>query len=271
MKKGLGLAVVLGAVLTIGGAARQDVPAVTENHGGFAFPNPAGTEIIVVHDIARPAEIHTAICAGRMMPVRFVRRQFATSAHGDRDSPEQFADLTGTVFEIVGERTEPQDTCFVAADSLVQNAELLPIQPSDRPAECTPGERRGFAALRQRRIKSCWSLARIRPRGLIGLVEYDRIGRSALASVIVLTSDRGISADFPAEYRGEGEEVWRAGDGGGFSPDGFHLPFIIRRTGTYVVAVDWEAEEGHSLSLYESRPQAATRQLIHDYWYRAPR
>jgi hypothetical protein len=265
------LRLIVAAVLTIGTFSSQDLPAVTESHGGFGFPNVAGTEIIVLHDIPHGTELRTAICGGRSLSVRFVRHQAVTGARPDRESPRQFDRLEGTVFQFLAPGARPEDTCFVAADGLLEDAELLRVDQFSTPAECTRTERRRFAALRERPIKACWSIAAVRPQGLIGVVEYARVGRDALASLIVMSKEREISIDFPAEYRGEGEDTWRAGDVGEFSPDGFRVPFIIRRSGTYFVAVDWGAEEGNSLSLYASERQTPARQLIHDYWYRAPR
>jgi hypothetical protein len=263
------LALVFAAVLATAAVPGQDLPAVTESHGAFGFPNVSGTEIIVRHDVPRASELRTAICAGRRMPIRFVRHQTATGA-ADRDSPPYFDSLEGTVFQIDGQVARPEDTCFVATDSLLENAELVLVQARSEPAACTRTDRQRFAAVRDRPMRACWSIAAVQRQGVIGAVEYVRVGRDALASPIVVTDDRVMPIDFPAKHTG-GEEMWRAGDGGEFSPLGFRVPFIIRRAGTYVIAVDWGADEGNSLTLYAMEPGAPARQVINDYWYRAPR
>lgn len=102
---------IVAAILGIPGIPTQDVPAVTERHGAFGFPNVPGTEIIVLHDIPRASELRTAICAGRRLAIRFVRRQAGTDA-ADRESPQFFDTLEGTVFQIVGQIAHPEDTCF---------------------------------------------------------------------------------------------------------------------------------------------------------------
>jgi hypothetical protein len=263
--------ILITAVLMIGAAARQEVPPVTESHGAFGFPNLAGTEIIVLHEMPRAAELRTAICAGRSLSVRFERRQMPTGARADRQSPREFDRLAGTVFRVLGPGVRPDDVCLVGADSLLESAELLRVRAFSKPAECSRAERRRFAAVRERPITACWSVAAVPSLGRIGVAEYVRVGRDALASLIVVTGERAVVIDFQAEYRGEGEEMWRAGDGGQFSPAGFSVPFIIRRAGSYFVAVDWGAEEGKSLSLHASEPGTPGRKVIADYWYRAPR
>jgi hypothetical protein len=261
---------IVAAILGIRGIPTQDVPAVTDSHGAFGFPNVPGTEIIVLHDMARASELRTAICGGRRVSIRFARRQAGTGA-ADRDSPQSFDTLNGTVFQIAGETVRPEDTCFVATDSMIETAEILQVRALSDPAECTVTQRRRLAAVRDRPTRACWAIAALRQEGFIGVVEYVRAGPDALASLIVVTNNRVMPIDFPAKYRGDGEELWRAGDGGEFSPLGFRVPFIMRRAEVYFIAVDWGADEGNALSLYAWAPGAPARQVINDYWYRAPR
>jgi len=98
-----------------------------------------------------------------------------------------------------------------------------------------------------------------------------RLGQDALASLIVLTADGRLTIDFPATYRGGGEDLWRVDDGGVFSPEGISVPFVVRRDKIYLVGVDWRGPEGRSLSLYAVSPGARAQQVLADYWYRAPR
>jgi hypothetical protein len=57
------LTLIAAAVLMIGAVSRQDLPAVTESHGAFGFPNLGGTEIIVLHEIPqRRGASHSHLC-----------------------------------------------------------------------------------------------------------------------------------------------------------------------------------------------------------------
>ena len=265
------LPLIVATSLMIGAVSTQDVAAVDPNYGAFAFPNVKGTELIVVHEIPNAAELRTAICGGQLISVRFVRRQTISDKATGRQSPEEFDHLAGTVFQVVGRSVAAARTCFVAAESLLSNAELYPVRAFSSPAKCSITEQRRVAALRERAIRACWSVAAVQGHGLVSVVEYVREGTEALASLIVVTNERAIAIDFPAKYRGEGEEMWRAGDGGEFSPDGFNVPFVVRRGRSYFIALDWGAEEGNSLKLYSLDSGSPVRQAISDYWYRAPR
>src|SRR2546423_9664193 len=256
-------------VLLVVGVLSQNFPAVTDSYGAFGFLNLTGTEIIVLHDVPHADELRTAVCGGRSLSIRFVRRQ--TVAGADRDVPEEFDHLDGTIFRVLEQGATAQDACFVATDSLLQNAEVLPVRASSSPAPCASDEQRRFAAVRERRMKSCWSLAAVQPDGAVGVAEYVPLGPHALASLIVVSTERGMVVDFPAEYKSDGEDLWRADDAGEFTPDGFAVPFMIRRAGTYFIPVAWSGSEGVSLSLFALDSDGPGRRVVSDYWYRAPR
>lgn len=257
--------------LAIGSVSMQDLPAVDPGYGAFAFPNVAGTELIVVHEVPNAAAFRTAVCGGQLLSVRFVRHQTVSGQSADREWPNAFDHLEGAIFQIVGRRVPSTNNCFVAADSLLENAELLPVRAFSEPVACSAAERRRAAALHKRTIRACWSVAKVPQHGLVSVVEYARAGADGLASLIVVTNERTIAIDFHAKYNGDGQEMWRAGDDGRLSPDGINVPFVVRRGHTYIIALDWGAEEGNALTLYSSEPGVPARMVISDYWYRAPR
>jgi hypothetical protein len=257
------------SVFLVAGFLGQELPATIDGYGAFGFPNLTGTEIIVLHDVPRADELRTAVCGGRSFPIRFDHRQPVTGA--DRDLPEQFDHLDGTVFRVLEQGAVPDDTCLLVSDALLKGAELLPVHAASSPAPCAEDEQHRFRALRERQMKACWSLASLQPQGIIGAAEYVRVGRNALASLIVAPSERDILLDFPAEYNIDGQDLWRPDDGGEFAPDGFAVPFIIRRGESYLIPVTWGGREGLSLSMFASDADAPARRVISDYWYRSPR
>lgn len=263
------LMTMLAPALLAAGTLGQDFASPLDAYGAFGFPNLTGTEIIVLHDVPHADELRTAVCGGRMFPIRFVRRQPVIDA--DRDVPEQFDRLDGTVFRLLEQGVTPEDTCVIATEALLKDAEVLPVHASSSPVPCAEDEQHRFGALRARRMKGCWSLAAVEPQGIVGVAEYVRLGRDALASLIVASSERGILLDFPAKYDSDGQDLWRADDGGEFAPGEFAVPFIIRRAGTYFIPVAWGGSEGISLSMFESDPDGPARRVISDYWYRSPR
>jgi hypothetical protein len=249
----------------------MSAPAASDRYGAFAFPNAAGTELLIRHQLPDPERLHTAVCGARKVAVRFVRRQTAGQEHA-RDTPDEFSRLEGTVFHVLNARLDPKSTCFIAEDALLAGAVLLPITGSAKPTTCTPDDQRRAAALRTRAIKSCWKLAALPAQGLIAAIEYERAGRDALASVIVLGGrNRNVLIDFPAEFTADGDDLWRVEDGGHLLPERFAIPFVLRQANAVMVPLAWGGVEGVALHVYAAEGSAPARDVISDYWYRAPR
>jgi hypothetical protein len=109
------------------------------------------------------------------------------------------------------------------------------------------------------------------PGKQIALLEFDRRGKDALASLVFVDGTRTIFADYPAEFQGAGQDLWRADDGGVLSPEGFHIVCALQRGDWYALGVAWGGAEGRSLSLWISEGRERFTEVINDYWYQAPR
>lgn len=82
---------------------------------------------------------------------------------------------------------------------------------------------------------------------------------------------RTVFADLAAEFRGEGQSLWRVDDGGVLSPDGLRIVCVLQRGDSYALGTDWAGAEGHVLSLWISEGSARFTKVINDYWYQAPK
>jgi hypothetical protein len=104
----------------------------------------------------------------------------------------------------------------------------------------------------------------------VALLEFDRRGKDALASLVFVDGTRTIFADYQAEFRGAGQDVWRVDDGGVLSPEGLKIVCALQRGGWYALGVTWPGAEGQSLSLWISEGSERFTKVISDYWYQAP-
>jgi hypothetical protein len=104
----------------------------------------------------------------------------------------------------------------------------------------------------------------------VALLEFARRGKDALASLVFVDGARTMFADYPAEFRREGEDLWRADDGGVLSPEGFQLVCALRRGGWYALGIAWSGSEGQSLSLWISDGSERFTKVVNDYWYQLP-
>ena len=249
-------------------ALALQAPAASDDYGAFGFPNPAGTEIIVVADARAADRLRTAICAGEVLAVRFARRQEGGDAN--RQGPEQFARLKGHVFRVVTGRATAT-ACLLVPNALMESVRVVRTQPLE-PQKCGESDERRLGTLRPRKVAACWTAGTVTPVGTISILEYARAGSDALASVMVEIGGRALSIDLPAKYVKDGDDLWRVDDGGKLQAEGIAIPFLIRRGNVVLIPMLWAGSESLSVSLFVSEEKGIqTRQVLADSWYRAPR
>ena len=192
-----------------------------------------------------------------------------------RQSPKVFDRLAGSVFTVlrgtIGQGSQTGEvSCFLASDALRSSATWLPAKRPDASRECSSDVRRRLASSRNRPVIRCWPLAALPGNRRVVVAEFVRQGKDALASVVLIDRDRTAFADYPATFEREGQDLWRADDGGVLSPEGFSIVFVLQHGQTYVLGVSWAGSEGQSLALFVSKPGNRFTQVISDYWYQAP-
>jgi hypothetical protein len=247
----------------------QESPAAAMQYGVFGFPDPSGARLITVPSLLRPAGLHTALCSGtRRFSVRFERRQTEREGYNGRRTPDNFDNLDGVIYAVLQGRIEPNAICFLAVDRFLSSAALLPAEPPAASNDCDPDARRRIASSRSRLAVSCRLLTKPQGDTRLVLVEFARQNNDALASVVLIDRDRASFADYPAVFRGEGQDLWRVGDGGVLS--GLEVVFLVKRGNFYAMGIEWSAEEGALLALFVTVRDHQFRRVIEDYWYRAP-
>jgi dienelactone hydrolase len=261
----------------------QALPNATDAHGGFGLPDQRGGRLILVtsesdrdraltHDtptLARPELLKTALCSGgRRAAVQFERRQVG-SANDGREDGRNFDTLAGSVYAVVGNTVDTGEPCFLASEPLLAGSTVLSIAAPEGSGACVqPGR---FGTLRDRPVVHCWPLARLGPEAQVALLEFERRGKDALASLVVVDGSRTVFADFPAEFQGAGQDLWRVDDGGVLSPEGIKIVCALQRGSWYALGTAWAGAEGQLLSLWISEGSDRFGKVINDYWYQAPR
>lgn len=279
IRAGLSASYLCFMIGVVGRTQVQNVPSATDAHGGFGFRDQMGARLLLLpnHDgsevdlqnLARPELLKTALCAGgRRFSVQFERRQIEGAGNNGRQTSYNFDKLAGSVFTVLGQKVPPEATCFLASDPLLAGSTVLGIVAPVGSGACVQRDR--FAALRSRSVTHCWPLARMAPGKDVALLEFERRGKDALASLIVVDGTRTMFADYPAEFRGEGQELWRVDDGGVLSPRDFEIVCALRRGNWYALGIGWHGAEGQSLSLWISEGSERFTKVINDYWYQAP-
>jgi hypothetical protein len=248
----------------------QDLPSATPQHGSFAFPNSAGTQLLATSDLAQPASLHTALCnGGRRLKVELERRQNERANDG-RQWAANFDKLAGAIFRIPEDKVDESAGCFLASDALLSSATVLPATPDSKHTACEAGLRSRIASSRSRQVSNCSTIATLAEGKRLILVEFERRGKDALAAIALVDGERMTFADYPAVFSGNGESLWRVDDGGRISPDDFRIVFLLQKGTGYTMGVEWLGAEGESLGVFVSAGDNRFTQVIEDSWYRSP-
>ena len=196
-----------------------------------------------IQNLAQPELLNVALCSGgRRFPVQFAHRQAEREGNNGRQTPYNFDNLAGSVFTILTGSVDPAATCFLASESLLARSTLLSIAAPEGSGACL--QRGRFATLRDRPVIHCWPIARMAPEKQVALLEFDRRGKDALASLVFVDGTRTIFADYLAEFRGARQDLWKVDDGGVLSPEGFKIVCALQRGGWYALGVAWPGGEG---------------------------
>jgi hypothetical protein len=249
--------------------AQSAAPAPRVSYGAFALPDRSGSRLLLVSEVDEPERLRTALCHGRALPVQFERHQDAQPSDSPRVTADQFDRLSGGLFTVTSGRASDASACFLATEPFLAGRKALPVQPPTGTGACAP--RAKWAVLRKRAVVRCWPLARLGARAKrLALVEFEPLGRDALASLVFADGDRATFVDYPAEYDEPGASVWRVDDGGEVSPDAFEIVFVLQRGAWTALGVSWSGAEGAALAVSISERGEPFREVLSEYWYQAP-
>jgi hypothetical protein len=111
----------------------------------------------------------------------------------------------------------------------------------------------------------------VAPSGVrVNIIEFSRLLTHALAALVVIDGDRRMYVDYPAEFKGPGDDLWRVDDGGEIHAQGFQVVFLMKRGATYLLGVDWTGAEGNALSVHVAEGGSQFKEIVTDSWYRSP-
>jgi hypothetical protein len=247
------------------------LPRATAEYGAFALPDESGTRLIAIPGIPGAAAIRHAVCSnGSSVPVRYERRQAGQTNANRRQTPSQFDRLAGDVFRVLRGKVEVTASCLLAGTGWISGATVVAVKTDPTNRSCGTILEARLAAAKKRAVVRCFSLGRLEGEGEVVLAEFSRLGKDALASVVLMDRLRVLFGDYPADFRGDGKDLWRADDGGELSAEGFHVKFVVRRGERYALGASWDGTEGRSLALFISGGGNTFTRAMQDYWYQMP-
>jgi hypothetical protein len=215
--------------------------------------------------------LRIAVCSrNQQFAVQFERVQSEGRNNTGRQTPRNFADTAGAVFRLVAGTISAESTCVLADDAFLTGATLMPFTRQPGNARCSKTDYPLIQADKNRAVVGCWPIA-VSASGIrVAIIEFSRLLTHALATLVVIDGDRRMYVDYPAEFKGPGDDLWRADDGGEIHADGFEVVFLLKRGTTYLLAVDWAGAEGDALSVHVAESGNQFKEVVSDSWYRSP-
>jgi len=160
-------------------------------------------------------------------------------------------------------------SCFLVGNGWVSGAAVVAVVAGNG-GECGSAVEKQLGDSRGRAVVHCFAVGWLAGKGRLMLAEFARTGKDALASVVLMEGEHVLFGDYPATFRGDGDDLWRVDDGGLLSAEGFQVVLVARRGERYAVGVSWAGTEGRSLVLFASGGGNVFQRVIEDYWYQAP-
>lgn len=211
----------------------------------FAFPNLQGTRLLTTSELAKPEALRVALCSGsQRLDVQFERRQPEGQNNTGRQTPQNFDHTAGAIFRIVNGKIDANATCVLTDEAFLAGGTLIPLKRPSPTARCSKARYPEFQADKGRPVVGCWPIAESTSGIQAAVIEFSRRLTNALASLVVIDGERRIYVDYPAQFKGPGDDLWRADDGGEIHAEGFDVVFVLKRGTTHFIAIDWAGAEG---------------------------
>lgn len=241
----------------------------------FAFSDEQGARLLATSAPANPQMLQAALCTGAREPVaiEFDHTQTEAPNSTGRQSSQNFDRTAGAVFRITGAKVSSGSTCVLTDQSFIAGATLVPLERPPQSARCSKAAYPQLQSDKGRPVLGCWPIAESTSGTRIAVLEFSRHLTRALASVVVIDGERRLYVDYPATFKGPGDDLWRADDGGNIHPEGFQIVFLLKRGTTYIVGIDWAGAEGSALSVYIAdglTDPGEFKEMTSDSWYRSP-
>jgi hypothetical protein len=242
-------------------------------YGCYGFADSSGTHVLALSRLQHPENIRVLLAGeGRRFPVRYEGEQKRTQGGDGRDAVRNFAFIGGQRFRIEGGAVWPDESCFLATDTLLVWGRSLEVESAFKECGIDEGGASQLEAMKHRKVSGCWHLASLGDDwldGFVDLYQFAPVGSQYLASLVLYSNEPPVICDFPAEMK-DSSSVWRVDDEGDIHADGFRVLFVLKGDQGYLMGLSSLGEEGEDLHLLRSTGKTGLKIIHGDYRYLAP-
>ena len=233
---------------------------------GFFIDN--GTLIIEHIKPSQPNPTYSyAICEqNQVHPIRFLQIQFDSPQNTRRHTAKNFENLPGSVYSTTNSRAHSDESCMLAPVPFITSSDTLPRLT--RPLEpLAPELVEKIEVTKNRKVSGTWVLADSNSNVRVSLVLFEQINDDALASLVLISSDKLLFRDYPA--KANRYSTWRVDDGGVIIPRQFKVLFLRRQNLDWEMATEFAGAEGSSLEFLVEK-DGQFKSIYSAYRYTSP-
>lgn len=215
----------------------------------FGFANADGSQIIVTGlETSLSDYDHIVGEGGKTYGVQFAKWQTGSDQSSGRDTANNFANLEGYVFDVLGGKAAPNETYYVVKQQDFDLESLLEITPpaqtgTDAELETEETLKENISLMRDRDVTQIWTLADIGSERKLYLVRFADKGKDRLFSIALFNGENFLFRDYPAVAEDD-ISVWRVDDGGEVSPDMFPPLLAAETKQGLLLGMSWWGAEG---------------------------
>ncbi len=236
----------------------------------FGFSNEAGNQTLILNDENSdsivPSKFSLAFSyGGRPFDIHFIQEKKAGIKDNNRATYHNFENSGGYLYKTRYGTVNKDHAVVLTSRDFFRNRMFLKLKTVDKGLSNT--NKLKVESDKGRKIKRYKGLVQLDENRSIYLFEFERKKNSVLAALVLITPDKIVYEDFPAEYNSI--STWSVDDGGEFGMEYIHVLAAFEKQGVLEIVTEWGGAEGYSIE-YMKEEGTSFKTLKTGYRYAAP-
>lgn len=203
---------------------------------------------------------------GKVLDVKFIKKQSGSDKDDGRQWANNFDNLEGLIFEVVGGQASPDQTYYLVNDRKMNIKAVIPVT-SEVKSGVEDSVKQGIQKMKSLQIEKIWEIGHV-GSDQIYLAQFKKKGKKVTASVILRHGSQMVTKDYVADY--DPNSTWRVDDGGEVTPDMFSFLFAASTKNGLLLGMEWAGPEGKNAFFLNQTDKALVELEIKGGRYMSP-
>ncbi|MNX23769.1 hypothetical protein D3C86_537770 [compost metagenome] len=241
-----------------------DIAALTDT---YSFADRTGKYLIAFTG-RQDMNLNKAIGeGGKVLDVKFIKKQSRSDKDDGRQWANNFDNLEGLIFEVVGGQASPEQTYYLVNDRKMNIKAVIPVT-SEVKSGVEDSVKQGIQKLKSLQIEKIWEIGHVGQGNQIYLAQFKKKGKKVTASIILKHGSQMVAKDYVADY--DPNSTWRVDDGGEVTPDMFSFLFAASTKNGLLLGMEWAGPEGKNAFFLNQTDKALVELEIKGGRYMSP-